>query len=92
MAIGDDLKTALNNLLSQGFSIEVEDPENEEALLESIIKANKNLKESTSNKDYEMMGKDIKQLQTLLDKLEQLQDKKSKDKENNNNNSSTISL
>ena len=92
MAIGDDLKTALNNLLSQGFNIEVEDPENEEALLESIIKANKNLKESTSNKDYEMMGKDIKQLQTLLDKLEQLQTKKSKDKENNNNNNSTISL
>lgn len=72
MAIGDDLKSALSNLLSQAFNIEVEDPENEEALLQSIIKANKNLKESTSNQDYEMMGKDIKQLQRLIDKLEQL--------------------
>ena len=33
-----------------------------------------------------MMGKDIKQLQSLIDKLEQLQsnDLKDKDKENNN--------
>lgn len=86
MAIGDDLKSALSNLLSQAFNIEVEDPENEQALLQSIIKANKNLKESTSNQDYEMMGKDIKQLQSLIDKLEQLQsnDLKDKDKENNN--------
>ena len=86
MAIGDDLKSALSNLLSQAFNIEVEDPENEEALLQSIIKANKNLKESTSNQDYEMMGKDIKQLQNLIEKLEQLQsnDSKNKDKENSN--------
>ena len=44
------------------------------------------LKESTSNQDYEMMGKDIKQLQNLIEKLEQLQsnDSKNKDKENSN--------
>ena len=86
------IRTALTNLLSQAFNIEVEDPENEEALLESIIKANKNLKESTSNKDYEMMGKDIKQLQSLIDKLEQLQSQNTKDKENNNNTNTTINL
>lgn len=90
MAIGDDLKSALSNLLSQAFNIEVEDPENEQALLQSIIKANKNLKESTSNQDYEMMGKDIKQLQNLIDKLEQLQSNDSKDKDKENNN--TINL
>lgn len=90
MAIGDDLKSALSNLLSQAFNIEVENPENEEALLQSIIKANKNLKESTSNQDYEMMGKDIKQLQSLIDKLEQLQNNSSKDKDKENNN--TINL
>ena len=90
MAIGDDLKSALSNLLSQAFNIEVEDPENEEALLQSIINANKNLKESTSNQDYEMMGKDIKQLQRLIDKLEQLQNNGSKDKDKENNN--TINL
>lgn len=90
MAIGDDLKSALSNLLSQAFNIEVEDPENEQALLQSIIKANKNLKESTSNQDYEMIGKDIKQLQSLIDKLEQLQSNDSKDKDKENNN--TINL
>lgn len=90
MAIGDDLKSALSNLLSQAFNIEVEDPENEQALLQSIIKANKNLKESTSNQDYEMMGKDIKKLQNLIDKLEQLQSNDSKDKDKENNN--TINL
>lgn len=90
MAIGDDLKSALSNLLSQAFNIEVEDPENEQALLQSIIKANKNLKESTSNQDYEMIGKDIKQLQNLIDKLEQLQSNDSKDKDKENNN--TINL
>lgn len=92
MAIGDDLKSALNNLLSQAFNIEVEDPENEEELIQSIIKANKNIKESTSNQDYEMIGKDIKQLQNLIDKLEQLRNQNSKDKENENNTNTTINL
>lgn len=95
IAIGNDLKTALNNLVSQGVNIEVENPENEAELIKSIIKANKDLKESTANSDYEIMGKDIKQLQTLIDKLEELQNKESnKNKENNNENSNglTISL
>lgn len=95
IAIGNDLKTALNNLVSQGVNIEVENPENEAELIKSIIKANKDLKESTANSDYEIMGKDIKKLQTLIDKLEELQNKESnKNKENNNENSNglTISL
>ena len=39
-----------------------------------------------------MMGKDIKQLQSLIDKLEQLQSQNTKDKENNNNTNTTINL
>ena len=92
MAIGDDLKSALSNLLSQGFNIEVEDPEDMESLIQSIIKANKNLKESTSNQDYEMIGKDIKKLQSLINKLDELQSKKSDDKGNGNNVNNTINL
>lgn len=93
IAIGNDLKTALNNLVSQGVNIEVKDPESEAELIKSIIKANKDLKESTANSDYEIMGKDIKQLQTLIDKLEELQNEESnKNKENNNSNGITISL
>lgn len=93
IAIGNDLKTALNNLVSQGVNIEVENPENEAELIKSIIKANKDLKESTANSDYEIMGKDIKQLQTLIDKLEELQNKESnKNKENNNENSNALTI
>ena len=74
LAIGNNLQSAISNLLSQGVNIEVEDPENKDELIKSIIKANKALKESTGNNDYEMIGKDIKQLQTLIDKLEELQE------------------
>ena len=35
-----------------------------------MIKANNNLKESTSNSDYEMMGRDIQRLQDLINQLE----------------------
>ena len=81
MAIGDNLKKALNNLMSQAYNIEIGDPENEDELIKAIIKANNNLKESTANKDYEMMGKDFSQLQLLIDKLEKLY--KEKGTENN---------
>lgn len=73
IAIGDNLESAINNLFSQGTSIEVENPENKEELIQSIIKANKALRESTENNDYEVIGKDIKQLQNLIDKLEKLE-------------------
>ena len=73
IAIGDNLESAITNLLSQGVSIEVQNPENKEELIKSIVKANKALKESTGNNDYEIIGKDIKQLQNLIDKLEKLE-------------------
>ena len=82
MAIGDNLKKALSNLMSQAYNIEVGDPENEDELIKAIIKTNNNLKESTTNKDYEMMGKDFLQLQMLIDKLEKLyKEKNIEDKE-----------
>lgn len=86
IAIGDDLETAISNLLSQGTSIEVENTENKEELIRSIIKANKALKESTGNNDYEVIGKDIKQLQSLIDKLEELEEKEKKVEDKSLNN------
>ena len=72
VAIGDDLEEALNNLLSKEASnIEVENTEDMDGLIDSIIKANKNLSESTSNNDWELMGADIKKLQSLIDSLEE---------------------
>ena len=36
------------------------------------IKANKNLTESNGRNDWEMMGADIKELQSLIDSLEKM--------------------
>lgn len=73
IAIGDNVEQALSNLILQGIDIEIENYENKEELINSIIKANKNLKESTSSSDYERIGKDINKLQSLIDKLEALE-------------------
>lgn len=81
VAIGDNLKTALNNLVSQyAVDIEVENTDTIEDLINTIIKANGNLDSSVNSSDWEMMGKDIKKLQELINKLETLvaQEKKAK--------------
>ena len=73
MQSGDDIEKALINLILQGYNIDIENYENKEDLINSIIKANINLKESTSSSDYERIGKDINKLQSLIDKLENLE-------------------
>ena len=71
VAIGDNLDIALKNLLSKEASnIEVEDTDDIDGLIDAIVKANKNLSESTNNKDWELMGSDIKKLQSLIHSLE----------------------
>ena len=71
LAIGDNITEALKNLVSQyAVDIEVENTDSIEDLVEAIIKANGNLKESTGNMDFEMIGKDIQSLQDLIDQLE----------------------
>jgi uncharacterized membrane protein (UPF0182 family) len=73
VAIGNDLKSALENLVSQNaIGIEIENTEDIEGLIELIIKANKNLEQSTANGDWEMVGKDMEKLQKLIDKLEKV--------------------
>lgn len=82
VAIGNDLKEALTNLVSQyAVDIEVENTDSVEDLVSAIIKANKNLQTSTDNSDWEMMGKDMKKLQELITKLEVVQ-KEEKEKAN----------
>ncbi len=72
VAIGDSLKQAIQNLLSQSaVNIEVESTDSEEDLINAIIKANNNLQESNENSDWEMIGKDIKRLQELVSQLEE---------------------
>ena len=84
VAIGDTLQEALNNLLSNyAVDIEIENTEDIDGIIDSIIKANQNLKDSTNNNDWEMMGSDIERLQTLIDSLEKMRE------EENSNTDST---
>lgn len=79
VAIGDNLTKALENLLSKyAVDIEVENTDDVEGLIEAIIKANKNLTKSNENNDWEMMGKDIKKVQELIDSLEKVKEKEDK--------------
>ena len=82
VAIGDSLEEALRNLLSKyAVDIEVDNTDDIDGLIESLIKANKNLDESTNNNDWEMMGKDIRKVQDLINTLEKLKKEEDKKKE-----------
>lgn len=71
VAIGDNLQEALINLISNdAINIEIQDTDEIDGLIELIIKANENLEQSTSNADWEMVGKDMEKLQKLIKKLE----------------------
>ena len=48
--------------------------------MEAIIKANKNLTDSNIHNDWEMMGKDIKRLQELINSLEVVKQEEDKKK------------
>lgn len=92
VAIGDDLEEAITNLLSENNSFEIEyvDMENIEEVIDSIIEANNNLKESMDAQDLEMVGKDLETLQTLLEQLEilrnqELEEQTETDNEEENN-------
>ena len=83
VAIDDTLKGAVKNLLSQSVvSIEVENTDTIDDLVEAIIKANANLEKSSNNNDWEMIGKDLKKLQDLITKLEELKEEQDKKKQN----------
>jgi len=79
VAIADTLEGAIKNLLSQAaVNIEVENTDTIDDLVDAIIKANANLENSSTNNDWEMIGKDLKKLQELIEKLEILQEEKKK--------------
>ena len=82
VAIGNNLKEALQNLLSKDASnIEVENTDDIDGVIDALVKANKNLSESTSNNDWELVGSDIKKVQSLIDNLEKLKEQEDKKKE-----------
>lgn len=82
VAIGDTLRQAISNLLSQSaVNIEVTTTEDIEGIIEEIIKANNNLTESNNRNDWEMMGSDIKELQELINLLEEMMKENEKNTE-----------
>lgn len=79
VAIGNNLQEAIERLVSQEASrIEIENTDDEEGLIEAIIKANNNLEQSNANNDWELIGKDITRLQSLIKQLEELIKEKEK--------------
>ena len=87
VAIDNTLEGAIKNLLSKSaVNIEVENTDTIEDLVNAIIKANTNLENSNTNNDWEMIGKDMKKLQELINKLEILM----KEQEEKNKNSNTL--
>lgn len=71
VAIGDNLTDALTNFVTDSASkIEFVNMEDKTQLVDAIIKANKNLKESTEARDWELIGSDMERLQKLIDQLE----------------------
>ena len=60
IAIGNTLDEALTNLLSQSAgNIEITNPDNIDDLINEIIKANGNVKNSSSNNDWRLFGEDM---------------------------------
>ena len=73
VAIGNNLKEAMRNLGSQSaINIEVSNTDDVNSIIDEIIKANKNVENSTKNSDWEMVGKDMSSLQSLIDRLEEV--------------------
>ena len=75
------------NVWYDAVDIEIENTDTIEDLIDAIIKANKNLTTSNESNDWEMMGKDVKKIQELIDKLEILteEEKKNEQEEKVNN-------
>ena len=87
VAIGDNLKSAIENLVSQdATSIDTFSTDDVDSLIKSIIKANDNLSESMNSKDWELMGGDVKKLQELIVMLKKETENEEKLKENKNQN------
>ena len=79
VAIGDDLNSAVKKLISQSaVNLEVNNTEDIDGLIDTIIKANNNLTDSNSRNDWEMMGTDIKTLQDLIQKLDKMRQENTK--------------
>lgn len=72
VAIGDNFSEAIANLLSKyAIDIEIESTDEFENIIQALIKANNNLKESMDSNNWELIGSDIKKLQDIINQIEE---------------------
>lgn len=82
VAIGNTLEEALNNLFSDyAVDFEFVDTEDIEDLVDAIIRANSNLSESLNAQDFEMIGKDLSRLESLINQLQVVREKELEEEE-----------
>ena len=85
VAIGNDLKEAVESLISQDATkIEINNTEDIDGIINSIIKANDNLSESLDSNNWELMGSDIQRLQDLIKSLKKKTEEEKKNDSNEN--------
>lgn len=92
VAIGNDLDEALDNLLSQyAVSIDIQNSGDMQGLVNSIIKANENVQNSSKNGDWKLFGEDMQRLNQLIKQLENItKQNQNKTTESNQVESNTI--
>ena len=82
VAIGKDLEEALTTLLTDSAgSISYVNTEDKKQLIDAIIKANNNLKESVDSADWELIGADLQRLQEYIDQLERVTEEEELEKQ-----------
>lgn len=75
VAIGDDLADALEKLYTDSAGkINFVNTQDKDQLIDAIIKARKDLKESIETNDWELIGRDMERLQDYIDQLEKVID------------------
>ena len=73
LAIGDSLENAISNLFTDyAVDLEIIDMQDLESVIDAIIRSNENLSGSLSSNDFEMIGKDLSELESLINRLEEL--------------------
>lgn len=73
LAIGNTLEDAISNLFTDyAVNLEVFDMQDINQVIDALIKSNGNLEESLNSNDFEMIGKDLSEVESLIKRLEEL--------------------
>ncbi|MCI8290966.1 MAG: COG1615 family transporter [Clostridia bacterium] len=81
VAIGDDLMDALKTLITDSAGkIQFINKEDEDQIIDAVLKAKKNVYDSWEAKDFSMFGSDMETLFEYIDQLEKVREKNKIDK------------